>query len=278
MHISGLFIYPVKSLRGLAVQAAQVDELGFAGDRRFLVIDEHDRFLTQRQLPRMALVSTALANGMLTLFAETAGRITVPTAPDPSAPLRTVAVWSSAGLQAEDCGPAAAEWLSDFLKLKCRLVRIGEKFRRPVLKDAAQLGDILSFADGAPVLVTSEASLANLNDRILKNIGEPVPMDRFRPNLVLSGCEAFAEDEWSSFRAGAVVFRQAGKSARCVVTTTDQLTGTRGKEPLRTLARFRRDPEEPSLVYFGANYINESKRGTVTVGAKVEFADGGSVS
>jgi uncharacterized protein YcbX len=270
MHVSGLFIYPVKSLRGIAVPAVQVDELGFAGDRRFLVIDETGKFLTQRQLPRMALVSTALVDGTLTLSAADQGRIRVPTASDPAAPLVTTTVWKSEGLLTEDCGAAAADWLSDFLQLKCRLVRLGEKFRRPVLKKAGRAGDLFSFADGAPVLVTSEASLASLNDHILENAGEPVPMDRFRPNLVIAGSEAFAEDEWPSFRAGGVVLRQAGKSDRCIVTTTDQLTGARGKEPLRTLATFRRDPVQPSSVYFGANYINESKRGVVHIGAKVE--------
>jgi uncharacterized protein YcbX len=274
MHVSGLFIYPVKSLRGIAVPAVEVDALGLAGDRRFLVVDEAGKFLTQRQLPRMALVSTALSNGSLTLSAAEAGRVRVSIAPDPAAPLHRVTVWKSEGLQAEDCGPAAAAWLSDFLQLKCRLVRIGEKFRRPVLKKAAQPGDAFSFADGAPILVTSEASLARLNDHIVENAGEPVPMDRFRPNVVIAGCEAFAEDEWRAFRVGDVVLRQAGKSDRCIVTTTDQLTGVRGKEPLRTLANFRRDPAEASSVYFGANYINESKRGVVQTGAKVE-AEGG---
>lgn len=270
MHVAGLFIYPVKSLRGIAVPAAEIDALGFVGDRRFLVIDETGKFLTQRQLPRMAQVSTVLNNGSLILSADAAGQVSVPTASDSTAPLHTVTVWKSEGLQAEDCGPTAATWLSDFLQLKCRLVRIGEKFRRPVLKRAAQAGDTFSFADGAPVLVTSEASLANLNDHILENHGEPVPMDRFRPNLVIAGCDAFAEDEWNSFRVGDVVLRQAGKSDRCIVTTTDQRTGVRGKEPLRTLATFRRDPVDPSSVYFGANYINESKRGVVNVGANVE--------
>lgn len=270
MHVAGLFIYPVKSLRGFAVPAVEVDELGFAGDRRFLVIDEHGKFLTQRQVARMAQVSSALSNGTLILSAANAGRVNVSTASDPSAPLRTVAVWKSEGLQAEDCGDVVAGWLSDFLQTKCRLVRIGEKFHRPVLKKAGRPGDTFSFADGAPILVASEASLAKLNDHILENAGEPVPMDRFRPNLVIGGCEAFAEDEWKSFRVGEVVLRSAGKSDRCIVTTTDQLTGERGKEPLRTLAKFRRDPVDPSSVYFGVNYINESKRGVVQTGAKVE--------
>lgn len=271
MHVSGLFLYPVKSLRGFAVPAVEIDDLGFAGDRRFLVIDEAGKFVTQRQITRMALVSTALSDGILTLSAEGAGHVSIPTASDPAAQLHTVAVWKSEGMQAEDCGPAVAAWLGDFLRLKCRLVRIGNKFRRPVLKKAAQPRDAFSFADGSPILVTSEASLADLNDHILENAGEPVPMDRFRPNLVITGCPAFAEDAWPRIRLGDVVLRAAGKSDRCIMTTTDQLTGARGKEPLRTMATFRRDPAlDPTAVYFGANFINESKRGTVRVGESVQ--------
>ena len=244
----------------------------FAGDRRFLVIDDAGNFLTQRQHPRMACIATALASGSLTLSADGAGSITIPTASDPAAPLRPVTVWKSTGLLTEDCGDAPAAWLSDFLHLPCRLVRLGQKFHRPVLKKAAQPGDTFTFADGAPLLITSEASLATLNDRILENAGEPVPMDRFRPNLVITGCPPFAEDEWPRLRINGALLRNAGKSDRCIMTTTDQRTGARGKEPLRTLATFRRDPTlHPTAVWFGANFINESKHGTLHVGATIEI-------
>ena len=271
MRVAGLFIYPVKSLRGCAVPAATVDALGFAGDRRFLVVDDAGKFLTQRTHARMALVDTRLAGDSLTLSADGAGAVTVSTKPDAAAPLRTVSIWKHEGLLAEDCGPAAAEWLSAFLGQSVHLVRIGPKFHRPVLKKAAHPGDLFAFNDGSPVLVVSEASLDALNDRIQENGGEPVPMNRFRPNLVLTGCAAFAEDAAPVLRLGDVVLRNAGKSDRCIVTTTDQLTGERlGKEPLRTLATFRRDPADPSSVYFGANFINESKSGTIRVGDAVD--------
>jgi hypothetical protein len=270
MRIAGLFIYPVKSLRGCAVPAVEVDPLGFAGDRRFLVVDDSGRFLTQRTLPRMALVAARLAGGTLTLSADGAGSVAVPATPEPAAPLRTVSIWKHEGLQAEDCGPDAARWLGSFLGQPVHLVRIGPAFRRDVLKKAARPGDRFAFNDGSPVLVTGEASLAALNDRIQENGGEPVPMDRFRPNLVLAGCAPFAEDAFPTLRIGEVLLRNAGKSDRCIVTTTDQLTGERGKEPLRTLATFRRDPAlDPTAVYFGTNYINESKRGALRVGDEV---------
>lgn len=267
MRVAGLFIYPVKSLRGCAVESATLDALGFAGDRRFLVVDDTGKFLTQRTHARMARVDTGLSSDSLTLSAEGNGSVSVPTAPDPAAPLRIVGIWKHEGLLAEDCGPDAAHWLSTFLGQSVQLVRIGPKFHRPVLKKVARPGDLLAFSDAAPILVASEASLAALNDRIQENGGEPVPMDRFRPNLVLTGCDAFAEDTAPLLRIGTVTLANAGKSDRCIVTTTDQLTGERlGKEPLKTLATFRRDPADPSSVYFGANFINESKTGAIRIG------------
>lgn len=271
MRLSSLFIYPVKSLRGCAVEAASVDDLGLIGDRRFLVVDEDGRFLTQRTLPRMALVETALTTDALTLSAPANGAIRVPRAPDPHASLRSVTVWKSEGLLAEDCGSAAAAWLSDFLGANCRLVRIGEKFLRPILKQTAGPGDRVSFADAYPFLVISEASLADLNDRLAERGEDALPMNRFRPNLVVSGCDAYAEDAWPRFRIGAVVFRAAGPCARCIVTTTDQLTAERGKEPLRTLATYRRDPADPTDVNFGQNLIHETKSGTLRIGDPLEL-------
>lgn len=271
MHLSGLFIYPVKSLRGCTVEQAVVDPLGLSGDRRFMVVDENGRFLTQRVLPRMALVTTALSGDTLTLSADHAGNMSVARAPDPGAPLRKVSVWGSEGLLAEDCGDAAAQWLADFLQTQCRLVRIGPKFMRPVLKpDVAGPGDLVTFADGYPFLVITEASLADVNDRLVAQGGEALPMDRFRPNLVVAGATAFAEDTWTRFRVGTVKFHASGPCARCPITTTDQQTGVRGKEPLRTLATYRRSTTDPTNVNFGQNLIHETKAGCLRVGDPVE--------
>lgn len=270
MHIAGLFIYPVKSLRGCAVPEAALDDRGFAHDRRLMIVDTAGKFLTQRSHPHMARVATRLAGNELTLSADGAGAVTVSTQPDPRAPVRTVSIWKHDNLLAEDCGPEVAQWLSNFLGQSVHLVRIGGEFRRFVLKAAARPGDAYAFNDGAPILVASEASLDALNDRIQEDGGEPVPMDQFRPNMVLSGCAPFAEDTAQYLRVGEVALRNAGKSDRCIVTTTNQLTGERGKEPLKTLARFRRDPAlDPTAVYFGVNFINETKRGTIRVGDAV---------
>jgi uncharacterized protein YcbX len=269
IRVASLLLYPVKSLRGTPVANAVVDDLGLTGDRRFLVVDPDGRFITQRTVPRMALVSTSLSGGLLNLSAEGAGAISVSIPSAPSAPTLPVNVWSHVGLLAEDCGEEVAAWLGDVIQTPCRLVRAGAAFHRPVTRDEARPGDRFSFADGAPLLVTTTASLDDLNRRIVAAGGALVPMDRFRPNIVLEGTEPFAEDHWTGLDIAGVRFRATGPCDRCIVTTTDQVTGQRGKEPLKTLATFRRDPQEPSSVLFGLNLIQESKSGSVTVGDPV---------
>jgi hypothetical protein len=273
VHLSGLNIHPVKSLRGFAVRSTEVDAMGAVGDRRFLVVDPSGGFLTQRTVTRMARVGATIGAQSLTLSTEGYADMVVRRDPDPDAKLMSVRVWKSERLMAEDCGDPAAEWLSLVLGVECRLVRAGPAFNRPVLKPLAKPDEVTHFADACPFLVISEASLENLNEKIRKNGGSPVTMDRFRTNLVLAGCEAFAEDTWKRIRIGNVVFRALGPSARCIMTTTDQVTGERGVEPLRTLATFRRDATEHSHVNFGQNLVNESKTGVIRVGDPVEVLD-----
>ena len=267
MHVTQLYLYPVKSLRGFAVTSADVDTLGFVGDRRFLVVDANNQFLTQRTHPRMALIETALTARDLILRAPHGGSCSVPLRATAPADLLTVRIWKSEGLLAEDCGVEVAVWLSDYLSQPCKLVRIGEKFSRPVLKASARPGDLFNFSDGCPFMVLTEASLADLNARL----DEPLPVDRFRPSFVINGSAAFAEDTWTRFRIGNVTFRAAGPCSRCAITTTNQLTAERGKEPLRTLALYRRDAKDPTDVNFGQNVIHETKSGTVRIGDAVEL-------
>lgn len=267
MRLTGLFIYPVKSLGGISVPSAELDALGLVGDRRFLVIDETGRFLTQRTLPRMALIATALDATHLTLSISPTSSLRIARASDPAALLRAVSVWKSENLLAEDCGDEAATFLSDFLATRCRIVRIGAAFMRPMLKDSAHPGDTVSFADAYPLLVIGESTLADLNDRLVTRGTDALPMNRFRPNLVIAGAPAFAEDTWPRLRIGQITFRAGGPCARCIMTTTDQATGARdGPEPLRTLATYRRDPADPADVNFGQNLIHETKSGTLHVG------------
>jgi uncharacterized protein YcbX len=279
--LSQIFLYPVKGLRGFSVNTAEVDALGLVGDRRFLIVNDTGEFLTQRTLPNMARIAAELTATDLILRADGDGAISVPLRASTPAPLRTVWVWRSKDLRAEDCGREASAWLSAFLGLTCHLVRIGDRFRRPVLERRAPrpgesliegrvlTPDLFNFADGFPFLAIGEASLTHLNDRLVATGAEPVPMNRFRPNLVVAGTPAFAEDAWPRVQIGPIVFRSGGPCARCIVTTTDQFTGERDVEPLRTLASYRRDAEDSTRINFGLNLTHETKSGTVRLGDAV---------
>lgn len=269
-HVSALHLYPIKGCRGIAVNSAEVDALGLVGDRRFLITDPTGKFLTQRSHPVMALIGTALTPDDLTLTFKDRAPLAVRRAPDPDAPLLTVEVWSSTGLRAEDCGDEAASWLSAILGSPVRLARIGSAFHRPVKPSKAQPGDVVNFADGYPLLIAGTASLGDLNDRLIAQGEAPIPMDRFRPNVVVEGAAPFAEDTWPRIRIGNVVLRAAGDCVRCIVITTDQETTERGPEPLRTLAAYRRQAGGNGVI-FGQNLIHESKTGTLRVGDRVEL-------
>jgi hypothetical protein len=280
LRLSALCVYPVKSCRGIAVPAAAVDEFGLAGDRRFLVVDAAGRFLTQRTLPRMALIETVLADSELVLSSLDNGSVCVPLRP-PTQNLErktlnpepiTATVWKDT-VTADDCGDEPAAWLCDFLGLPCRLVRAGAAYTRPIaphkvpspLAHGPMPAHEVSFADAFPFLLIAEESLADLDARL----AAPLPMDRFRPNLVVSGAAPYAEDTWSRFRIGDVVFYGATRCSRCVVTTTDQATAERGPEPLKTLASYRRDAD--GAVMFGRNLVHETKTGRLAVSDAVEL-------
>jgi uncharacterized protein YcbX len=183
-----------------------------------------------------------------------------------------VTVWHDT-VAADDCGEEPAAWLSGFLGFACRLVHAGTAYARPLparklpptLPPSPGTAHEVSFADAFPFLVISEESLADLNARL----DAPLPMNRFRPSLVVAGGAPYAEDTWGRFRIGDVVFHGATRCGRCVVTTTDQFTAERGKEPLRTLATYRRDAEGD--VMFGRNLVHETKVGRVAVGDAVEL-------
>jgi uncharacterized protein len=267
-RVTSLHIFPVKGCRGIDVTSAVVETEGLRRDRRFMVVDPGGKFLTQRSHPGLAQIRTAFDEHALVLSAEGAGELLVPAEAGREAQSTlVVSVWSSEGLIAEDCGDEAANWLGARLGCAVRLVRMGKDFQRPVKPSKARPGDAVSFADGYPLLLCSVASLNDLNDRIQERGGEPVPMGRFRANLVVEGAEAFAEDHWARIRIGEAVFRNAGPCARCIVTTTDQKSGKReGPEPLATLATFRRGGNGND-VNFGANLIPE------TVGARIRVGD-----
>jgi uncharacterized protein YcbX len=263
--LSALAIHPVKSCAPLALQTAQVEPRGLAGDRRWMVVDPDGRFLTGRQLPRMVLLVARPADAGLELEAPGRPPLRVPAAAA-DAPRRRVTVWKDAVDAA--CAPAAADaWLSDFLGRPVHLVAMDAPARRAVDPDRARPGDEVSFADGFPVLLVGQASLDALNARLAK----PVPMSRFRPNLVVAGAPAHAEDGWRRIRIGGVEFELVKDCTRCVFTTVDAEQGAFDPdgEPLRTLVGYRRGP---AGVTFGRNLIARGT-GTLRVGDAVEVLD-----
>lgn len=269
MYLSAITIYPVKSCRGISLESAELDTLGLVGDRRFMIVAENGVPVTQREQPRLALLETNLSADTLSLSSAGFGAIEISRTAEGGV-LRTVEVWSSKNLQAEDCGDLAHQWISDYLGGNFWLVRIGGAFRRVVKTVSEAVPDLVSFADEYPLLCLSEASLADLNARMAQR-GEPaLTINRFRPNVVINGCDAYAEDSWTGVRIGAATFRTGGPCARCIITTTDQFTTARGKEPLRTLAAYRRDPAKPSAINFGQNLVNQDKSGFLRVGDFVE--------
>jgi uncharacterized protein YcbX len=263
ISVSALTIYPVKSLGGIGQQSVKLDRFGFTGDRRWMVVNEDRRFLSQRELAAMALITTELTESGLRL--DSGEQSVLVSRPQASAPSLQVRVWEDS-VVALDAGSEAADWLSERLTRPCRLVYMAEDAHRYVDGIYAREGETVSFADGFPVLLISQASLDDLNSRL----DTPVPMNRFRPNLVVQGCEAFAEDNWRRVRIGSTEFTVAKACSRCAVPSIDQATATKNSEVLQVLASYRRAADRQ--VYFGQNLLY-SGSGELSVGDTLEILE-----
>ena len=264
LALTGLYLYPVKSLGGYAVAEADVTARGLRHDRRWLLVDERNRFLTQRQHPELALLVVAPAyNGFLLSHRQRPELLSL-FIPFEAQSDRTlfVTVWDDI-LWAWRGAVEADEWLSEALGRTCRLVYMSDMVRRDVEPDLNPEGQLVSFADGYPFLLAGEAALADLNTRL----AEPVLMNRFRPNLVFGGGEAYEDDTWEQFRIGDVPFRAVRGCGRCVLTTIDQQTAQKNPlgDPLRTLATYRK-AENSTL--FGQN-VTGPGHGRLRVGDAV---------
>ncbi len=259
MQISALHIYPIKGCRGVSVTSAMVEDIGLADDRRYLVVDNNGKFLSQREVPAMArIVVTATLTGWQLAYDHYAP---IQITPVHTGVTRLVTIWRNTSTVV-DQGNEVAEWLSQVLGQPCRLVRMALGYRRHVdPKYATHPSDAVSFADGYASLITNEASLLDLNTRL----EIPIGMDRFRPNIVVSGAEAWAEDNWRELQVGHVAMTAVKPCARCTVTTTDQLTGERIHEPLATLSTFRK---QALGVIFGQNLVHRGS-GVIQVGDPV---------
>jgi uncharacterized protein len=249
LRLTGINIYPIKSCRGIALSEWETDTFGLRFDRRWMVVDETGTFITQRTHPRMALVAVRVGDDVLQIDAP--GMPTLETPLRPAAAVVTqVVVWNFAG-PSTWLGEAAAIWFTEFLGTACSLVHMGDDVVREANPVFAPEATRVSFADGYPLLLISEESLADLNSRL----SQPLPMNRFRPNLVVAGAEPYAEDGWGKLEIGGMPLQVVKPCFRCAITTTDQVTTERGREPLRTLATYRRLNGE---VMFGQNVVHET--------------------
>lgn len=233
--LSSLIYYPIKACRGHEVEAWNVGRMGLDLDRRLMIVTPDGEFLTQRQISKLALINPVLNDDVLTLSAPNMDSLQV--AIRTSGHSWSVNIWKSKGVQAIDQGEEAVEWLSDFLDTSVRLVHIADGYKRLVNQEyAVNADDHTGFADGYPILIISEESLQDLNSRL----ETPVPMNRFRPSIVVKGCEPYAEDTWNRIQIGDVKLAIVKPCARCEVTTIDKETLERRKEPLKTLGKYRK--------------------------------------
>jgi uncharacterized protein YcbX len=270
LALTGVHRYLIKSCGGHAVDHAVVEPWGLAGDRRWMLVDDEGLAVTAREHPRLVLVTPALDTDGLLVQAPDADPLRVPT-PDGSA--RTdVRIFASA-LAAAPASAEAHAWFSTVVGEPVRLVYLDDPTRRRPNPAYSRPDDRVSFADGYPLLLATEESLAALNDLIAEGpcaAEGPMSMTRFRPNLVVAGAPAWAEDCWRVLRIGAASFRVAKACDRCVLTTIDPATAGRGKEPLTTLARHRR---WAGKVWFAINLIPDSVGVTLHVGDQIEVVE-----
>jgi uncharacterized protein len=260
--LSSLIYYPIKACRGFEVRSTLVGCMGLEHDRRMMVVTTEGTFLTQREYPQLAHVTPALEAGTLTLSAPDYDSIHL--AIQSSGTPWPVDIWKSKGVHAVDQGEEAAQWFSDWLGISVRLVHIADGYKRKLNPQyAVREDDHTGFADGYPILLISEESLQDLNTRL----ETPVPVNRFRPNLVVRGCEPYAEDTWNKIKIGDVEVAVVKPCPRCVVTTIDKETLEQSKEPLKTLSKYRK--HELGAI-FGQNVIPLNSGG-LRLGMNVEI-------
>lgn len=261
--VSGLTIYPVKSFQGISLKTMKIGSKGPEMDRRFMVVDSNGRFLTMRTCHKMCLIGTELLPGKLLLRSRKLPPLILKL--DKFSEEKQVTVWNDTVL-ARSMGQEASEWVSEALGQEAHLVFIPDEVIRQVdQKYATSVDDQVSFADAYPILLISEASLGDLNFRL----ESPVPMNRFRPNIVVSGCAPYEEDTWKKIRIGNVVLDVVKPCSRCVATTVDQASGERGTEPLAMLATYRKQEKG---IMFGQNCVHKNL-GLIALGDGVEVLE-----
>jgi hypothetical protein len=257
--LTHLLLYPIKSCAGIAVRSAIVLESGLSAlgvhDREWMLVTEDGQFLTQREHPRMSLIRPLPEGDHLRVHGPGMAPLTLPLAWDESAPKRTVKIWDDT-VEAADCGDAAADWFSNAVQAPCRLVRFRPDVVRPTsTKWTNGVEAQTRFADGYPLLLIGQASLDDLNARLVAAGRHTLPMDRFRPNLVVDGIDACEEDFLATLTIGGMEIRPVKPCARCPIPSIDQTTGVRGPDPLDILQTYRANPRMEGAVCLGMNCI-----------------------
>lgn len=266
MYLSEINIYPIKSLGGIALQRSSIEEAGLRFDRRWMLVDEKNKFLSQREFSQMAKFDLELGKENLKISYK--GETLIAPLQTMTAQSANVKIWSSA-VRAGVYDDEINRWFSQMFGMPCRLALMTENSVRKVNRFYAvrKFEDTVSFADAYPFLLAGENSLSVLNEKI----GKPLPMNRFRPNFVVAESEPFAEDRWKKVKIGKTVFHVVKACARCTVTTVDQRTGEKdGAEPLKTLASFRK---KNGKVYFGQYLIADKAGEIIEIGDKVEILE-----
>jgi uncharacterized protein YcbX len=247
--LSGINIFPIKSAAGISLPSARITDRGFEYDRRWMLTDTDFNFLSQRKFPKMAFIHTEISDNFLQITAPEQTMLRIPLSGGTGKEL-SVDIWSDK-CPARSCGRETDLWFSQFLGMDVHLVYMPDSTHRMTDPEYGEEQRPVSFADGYPFLLISEASLTDLNTRM----EAPLEMKRFRPNLEISGCQPYEEDSWKMIQIGEVKFELVKPCSRCSITTVDPDTAEVGKEPLKTLATYRK---RGSKVYFGQNLIHRS--------------------
>ena len=258
--VSSLSIYPVKSARGVSLKSMRLNSMGPECDRRWMVIDNSGAFVTQRKVPKMSQINIELIKSGIRLSADGFSSCFV-TRQDKERVL-TSSVWG-AEVEGHDCGDDVALWLSDFLSKDCRLIYMPDNFKREVDNNFARNQELLAFADGFPLLICSQASLDDFNNKL----GYKISMNRFRPNIVISGNQAYAEDHWHTIAINGIEFSLVKPCSRCIIPSINPQTGVKEMAVNDALQAHRRRGQD---TFFGQNALY-NKLGTIQIGDEVKI-------
>ncbi|WP_299195667.1 MOSC domain-containing protein [uncultured Amphritea sp.] len=261
IQLSQISVYPIKSTAAIDLSRSAVTSMGLAFDRQFVLCDANGKFITARTRPQLLTVHTALLHNGMMISARDAAPLTLVYA-DFSSRYDNISIWKDS-ISALYCGEQAEQWFSQYLQQPCKLYFFGSQSSRPV---SHKPDNQVAFADGYPLLLISEASLADLNQRCKST----VRMEQMRPNLVVKNCDAYAEDSWKRIKIGEVEFEVVKPCGRCILTTTDPLTLQRNpdREPLSVLKRYRRGRDGEA--HFGQNLI-PLNQGIISLNDPVEI-------